>query len=126
MSWKNCTKCRFNTGAYENENAYRDFINDIASYFFDEDLLNKLKRVNFIAILVDGTTDRAVKEQEVLYIMFVDADKHKPCLASFELLEMDVFDQSAEGLRDAIKASFKRNKLSNLLDKIIYLSADGA
>ena len=42
------------------------------------------------------------------------------------MLEMDVFDQSADGMRDAIKASFKRNKLSNLLDKIIYLSADGA
>ena len=113
---------KFNTGAYENESACRDFINGIASYFFDKDLRKKLKRVNFIAILIDGTTDRAVKEQEVLYIMFVDPDTDKPRLAFFEVLEMDVFDQSAEG----IKASFKRNNLSDLFDQIIYFSADGA
>ena len=117
---------KFNTGTYENESECRDFINGIASYFFNKNLLNKLKRVNFIAILVDGTTDQAVKEQEVLYIMFVDPDTHKPRLAFFEVLQMNVFDQSAGGMRDAIKAPFKRNRLSNLLDKIIYSSADGA
>ena len=94
---------KFNTRAYENESACRDFINGIARNFFDEDLLNKLKMVNFIAILVDGTTGRAVKEQEVLYVMFLDLDTHKPRLAFFEVLEMDVFDQSTEGMRDAIK-----------------------
>ena len=47
-------------------------------------LQKKLTRVNFVAILIDGTTDRSVKEQEVLYVMFVDPDTHKPCLAFFQ------------------------------------------
>ena len=113
------------TNAYGNETACRDFINSIASYLFEEDLRKKLNRVNFVAILIDGTTDRAVKEQEVLYVMFVDPDTHKPTLAFFEVLEMDDFNQTAVGMMEAIKSSFERNKLSNLLDKLIYLSADG-
>ena len=67
-----------------------------------------------------------MKEQEVLYVMFVDPDTHKPTLAFFEFLEMDDFNQTAVGMMEAIKCSFERNKLSNLLDKLIYLSADGA
>ena len=117
---------KFDTGAYENETACREFINGIASYLFEEDIRQKLDRVNFIAILIDGTTDRAVKEQEVLYVMYVDPDTHKPQLSFFEVLEMDEFDQTAVGVMASIKASFKRNKMSSVLDKVIYLSADGA
>ena len=71
---------KFDTSAYENESACRDFIKSTASYLFDIDVRKKLTRVNFIAILVDGTTDRAVTEQEVLYVMYVDPDTHKPTL----------------------------------------------
>ena len=48
---------KFDTSAYENESACRDFIKSTASYLFDIDVRKKLTRVNFIAILVDGTTD---------------------------------------------------------------------
>ena len=54
--------------------------------FFDVDVRMKLTRVNFITILIDGTTDRAVKEQEVFYVMFIDPDTYKPTLAYFEVL----------------------------------------
>lgn len=40
--------------------------------------------------------------------------------------EMDDFDQTAVGMMGAIKSSFEQNKLSNLLNKLIYLSADNA
>ena len=82
--------------------------------------------MNFVAILIDDTTDKAVKEQEVFYVIFVDPDTHKPTLAHFEVLEIDDFDQSAVGMMEAIKRSFKENKLSELWEKLIYLSADGA
>ena len=39
---------------------------------------------------------------------------------------MDDFDQTAVGMMGAIKYSFEQNKLSNLLNKLIYLSADNA
>ena len=117
---------KFDTSSYENETACREFIMSIASYLFDEDIRKKLLRVNFIAILIDGTTDRAVKEQEVLYVVFVDPDSHKPTLGYFECLELSDLDQTADGMMEAIKRSFKHNNLENLWKKIIYLSADGA
>ena len=57
---------KFDTNSYENETACREFIKSIALYLFDKDVKVKLKRVNFIAILIDGTTDRSVTEQETL------------------------------------------------------------
>ena len=97
---------------YENESACRDFIRSIASYLFDMDVRKKLTRVNFVAILIDGTTDRAVKEQEVLYVMYVDPDTHKPTLSYLEVMEMDEFSLTAVGMLDAIKASFEKHDLS--------------
>ena len=85
-----------------------------------------MTRVNFIAILIDGTTDRAIKEQEVLYAMFVDPDTHKPTLTYFECLELNGLDQNANGMLEAIRQSIEDNNLSNLWKKVIYLSADGA
>ena len=40
--------------------------------------------------------------------------------------EMDDFDWTAVGMMGAIKSLFEQNKLSNLLNKLIYLSADNA
>ena len=44
----------------------------------------------------------------------------------FEVMEMDDFDQTAVGMLDAIKSSFKRHNLSEVWNKLIYLPADGA
>ena len=41
----------FQSGAYENESACRDFIKNILEFFFQRDLYEKLLRVNFITIL---------------------------------------------------------------------------
>ena len=119
-------RVKFNTSVYENKTACREFIKSIACYLFDEDVRKKLTRINFIAILIDGTTDRAIKEQEVLYAIFVDPDTHKPTLTYFECLELNGLDQNVDGMLKAIRRSIEDNNLSDLWKKIIYLSADGA
>ena len=83
-------------------------------------------KVNFIAIQIDRTMDRAVKEQEVLYFMYVDPETHIPNFSYFEVIEMDKFDQTAPGMLAAIKGCFTKHTFSELWDKLIYLSADGA
>ena len=60
-------------------------------------------KVNFIAILIDETTDRAVKEKEVSHVMHVDQETHKPNLSYFEVIEIDKFDQTAPEMLGAIK-----------------------
>ena len=87
--------------------------------------MEKLTRVNFIAILIDGTTDRAIKEQEVLNAMFVDSGTRKPTLTYFECLELNGLDKNADGMLEVIRRSIEDN-LSDLWKKIICLSADGA
>ena len=57
---------KFKSGSYENESGCKDFIRSIAEYFFKQDIYRKLVRVNFIAILCDGTTDANITEQEVV------------------------------------------------------------
>lgn len=72
-------------------------------YLFDEGVQKKFTRVNFIAMLTDGLTNRAVKEQKLFYVMFVDPDTHKPTLAFFKVIEIDDFGQTALGMMAAIK-----------------------
>ena len=48
------------TGAYENENASKNFIFGISEYLFEENVKKKLHVANFIAILCDGSTDNCV------------------------------------------------------------------
>ena len=56
-------------------------VKGVASYSFNIDIREKLVKVNFIATLIDRTTDRAAKEQEVFYVMYVDPETHKPNLS---------------------------------------------
>ena len=56
---------KFQYGLYENESSCKDFIKAISKFFFQKDVYEKLLRVNFIAILCDGTTDTSITEQEV-------------------------------------------------------------
>ena len=57
---------KFDTGSYENTTACRELIKSIACYLFEEDVRKKLTRVNFIAILIDGTTDRAMLSDSII------------------------------------------------------------
>ena len=47
-------------------------------------------------------------------------------MSYFKVIEMDKVDQTAPGMLAAIKGCFTKHNLSELWDKLIYLSADGA
>ena len=116
---------KFQSGAYENESACRNFIKNISALFFQHDLYEKLLQVNFITILCDGTTDTSITEQEVIYVFFIDPDTMKPTLSFFECLRLED-SQDANGIFDPIKAAFEKYNLSSLLEKLMFLSSDGA
>ena len=42
--------------------------------------------VNFLAVLCDGSTDKSVTEQEVVYVAFADPETGKPTLPLFEVV----------------------------------------
>ena len=93
------------TGAYENENACKNFIFGISEYLFEENVKKKLHLVNFIAILCDGSTDNSVIEQEVLYVIFTDPETFKPTMKFFEVVA-PADSQDAPGLKNPILQHF--------------------
>ena len=61
-------RVEFHFDIYENETTCDNFMDFIAEYFFNKDVGESLKKVNFVAVLCYGSTDISVAEQEVVYI----------------------------------------------------------
>ena len=110
---------KFQSGAYENETSCRDFIDSISEFLFKDNLYKKLLRVNFIAILCDGTTNASIIEQEVVYVFFVDPDTTESTLTFFECLGLED-GQDANVIFESIKKAFEKCDLLALLDKLIF------
>ena len=51
-------------------------IKSIAEYFFKQDMYSKLVRVNFIAILCNGTINMSITEQEVVPFNQIVCNQH--------------------------------------------------
>ena len=86
------------TTPYNNSDSCKEFVPSISDYLFDKEISEKLKRVNFIGILCDGSTDKSVCEQMVLYLTFKDPDTHLPMFKFFHLVEPE-FGQDADGIK---------------------------
>lgn len=63
------------SNAYENDMGCKLFIHYAAKALYEENIKEKVKRANFIAVLVDGATDVAIVEKEVIYILYVNPDE---------------------------------------------------
>ena len=99
----------FQFGSYKNQTACRNFADSIAEYFFNKDVGESLKKVNFIAMLCDGSTDISVTEQEVVYVSYRDPVTLCPTLKLFNVVAPKD-SQDAAGLKEAIKNSFKKKQ----------------
>ena len=113
------------SGAYENESACKDFIFSISEYFFEEGIKKKLETVNLLAILCDGSTDKSITKQEVLFVVFTDPETCLPTMKFFHIVAPSD-SQDAPGLKQAITDTFKKHFLESALQKIVFLSSDGA
>ena len=113
------------TGAYENGNACKNFIIEISDYLFLEKMKKKLELVNFISILCDGSTDKSITEQEVIYVIFVDPETNLPVMKFFEVAAPES-SQDAVGLKETIISAFNEHGLESVVKKIVFLSSDGA
>ena len=111
--------------AYLNENACKNIFFGITKYFFEEKIKNKLVLANFLAVLYDGSTDKSITEQEVVYIIFTDPETHLLVLKFFHIIVPSI-NQDTPGLKQAITDSFKENSLESALEKIVFLSSDRA
>ena len=96
----------------------------ISDYLFQVDVKEKVSRANFIAILTDGTTDAAIIEQEVIYLLYLDPDNFVPRLSFFTVSELHQ-GQDAAMLKSAIVNAFTENNMEDALSKIVFFGSDG-
>ena len=61
---------KFKSGAYKYESACCDFIVSISDFLMDKNIIEDLLKVNFFALLFDGSTDHSNFEQEVVYVAY--------------------------------------------------------
>ena len=95
----------------------------ISKYFFEENMKKKLTTVNFLAVLCDGSMDKSVTEQDVVYVTFADPETGN-LLHPLQEVVAPSKSQEAPGFKKAIIYTFKRNFLESIIEKI--LSSIGA
>ena len=90
-----------------------------------EDIQKKMELVNFIAVLCDGSTNKSITEQRVIYVIYVDLKTNLSVIKFFEIAAPEN-SQDAPGLKKAIISTFSRHGLCSSLKKIVFFSSDDA
>ena len=108
----------------ENWKVCRNFLLSISNYFFEKNVRDKILRSNFITIMFDGTTESAVSEQEVIFLLYFDPDELEPRMSFFYLQQLHG-GQDADILKDAIEDAFKKNEMTDAIQKIVFFGSDG-
>eukprot|EP00057_Strongylocentrotus_purpuratus_P017041 XP_011671515.1 PREDICTED: zinc finger protein 862-like [Strongylocentrotus purpuratus] len=107
---------------YTHEAKCSEFIGVIGDTMKSE-MLTALKEAQYFSIMVDGSTDASVKEQELVYVHFVN-DKTGEVQSNFFCIT-DVKHATAQGLKDGLDEIFADADMS-LKGKLVCVCADGA
>ena len=87
-----------------------------------EDLIKAISTSNYFSLLTDGSTDSAVIEEEVLYLLFLNEGKPEIKFFSIETPS----HTTAEGLKEAISSAFKRTGMTEFHTKLAGFNVDDA
>ena len=88
-----------------------------------DDLVKALSNAKSFSLLTDGSTDSAVIEEELVYVLFLTGDGYP----SVKFLSIECPEHTdANGLKEAIKLAFNRIGLQDFLSKLHGLNVDGA
>ena len=109
---------------YRNNHACKDFTSSIAETLKSESA-NQIEKARFISILSDGSTDKGVIEQEIVYVRYVNSQGH----VSTKLADIvDLEYGNAKGVKDGIFQGLDTVGLSQdtVADKLVGINTDGA
>ena len=107
--------------SYVTDRAAADFTDCIAEVK-KEDLIKAISTSNYFSLLPDSSTDSAVIEEEVLYILFLN--ERKPEIKFFSI--ETILHTTAEGPKEAISSAFKRTGMTEFHTKLPGFNVDGA
>ena len=75
-------------------------------------------------VMCDGSTNKSITEQEVVYVIYVDPKINLLIMKFFEVAAPDR-SQDVPGLREAIISAFSKHGLSSSLKEMVFFSSDG-
>ena len=87
-----------------------------------ETFQNDIAKARFFCVLNDGSTDSSVKEQELVYILYMSEGVAKVKYLSIESVE----NATAPAIKDAISEAFKRFGVKEMPKHLLGLNVDGA
>ena len=96
----------------------------LQNFLFYEEIAKKHCKLNFISLLCNGSTDKSVLEQKVIYITFMDPDTYLSVMKYFTAIAPTM--QDAKGIKEAIENSFEEHGLSEIIEKIVFIGSNGA
>ena len=109
--------------SYMNDKAAHAFISHIAGVYFDE-LKADLEAADFFSVMIDGSTDRADIERELIFIRFIKDGYPKMAYLRVEALR----HATADGVMDALNEAFSLFGFdaATWKQKLVGFGADGA
>ena len=106
--------------SYVTERVAADFTDCIAKVK-KEDLIKVISTSDYFSLLTDSSTDSAVIEEEMLYLLFLN--EGKPDIKFFSI--KTPWHATAEGLKEAISSAFKRTGMTEFHTKLAGFNVDG-
>ena len=90
---------------------------------FNEDIKNKLEKVNSVSVSCDGCTYSAVIEKGCVYILFVDSKNFAPQISFLSL--KDVPSPYSHSIKLALLEDLQDTDMIELKNKIVFLACNG-
>ena len=108
---------------YHNKIGAKEFTSCIAESL-SVDLVSSLDKSNYFTLLMDGSTDSAISENELIYVLYIDSDSGK--LVCRYLKNKAIKNANAEGLKTLLKKSLEEMGLNDYEHRLVGLGVDGA
>lgn len=108
---------------YKTDNACRTFVQAIGQSMKD-DLVEKLKNTRFFSVMSDSSVDRSVKDQEMVYMTYVEDGK--PVNHFVDIVSLE--HAHSQGILDAILVGLRNVGLTeqDLKSRMVGFGCDGA
>ena len=98
---------------------FTDYIGKVTKESFAKDFAN----ARYCSVLRDGSTDSAVIEQEVVYVLYISKDGVP--IVKYLSIASDENDD-ADGLKDCISKAFEKIGITKFSKRMLGLNVDGA
>ena len=106
---------------YRNDRAAGNFLDVIGKVKMDS-LQKDLANAHYFCVFSDGSTDRSVIEEELVYLLFLKSEK--PLLKFLSIEPTN--NANAESIIECIKTAFQRTGILDFPKRIMRLNVDGA